>query len=87
MYLFMNGVTAAGCLVAGFFFMRLGGRTRDPLFPWFAAAFWLLAIERFVLSWLNTPEQSTPAVYVLRFAAFLCILYGIARKNVARRER
>ncbi len=84
MYLFLNGVIAAGCLVAAFFFLQMFRRTRDGLFVFFGLAFLILALERFVLSWMNTPEESTPAVYLLRLAAFLCILYAIVRKNLVR---
>lgn len=82
MYLFLNGFTAMGCLVAAFFFLRLQQRTADSLFGFFAGAFVLLAIERIVLSWMNVPEQSTPAVYLLRALAFLSIILGIAVKNM-----
>lgn len=84
MYLFLNGFTAMGCLVASFFFIQLRRRTADGLFAFFAAAFLLLAIERVVLSYMNVPEQSTPAVYVLRALSFLSIILGIVWKNLHR---
>ncbi len=71
-----------GCLVAAAFFLALRKRTADALFGFFAGAFILLALERMILSWMNTPEQSTPAVYLVRALAFLCIIAGIVSKNV-----
>ncbi|HEV7178624.1 MAG TPA: DUF5985 family protein [Candidatus Baltobacteraceae bacterium] len=81
MYLFVNGMIAMGCLVATCFFLLLRRRTSDALFAFFAAAFFLLAVERFVLSWMDIPEQSTSAVYLIRFMAFVCIILGIVWKN------
>lgn len=85
MYLFLNGLVAAGCVVAGMFFMRMRSRTGDAFFLFFALAFWILALERLVLSWLNVPEELTPTVYLLRLIAFLSILFAIVRKNLAPR--
>lgn len=82
MYLFLNGVAATGSLFAGLLFLRLGSRTNDRFFTWFALAFWLLALERVILSLLNAPESSSPAVYLVRLAAFFCIIYAVVSKNL-----
>lgn len=84
MYLFFNGVIAMGCFVAALFFARMLKRTSDRLFLYFAVAFSILALERLVLSALNTPETTTPVVYLMRLAAFICIIVGIVSKNVKR---
>ncbi|HET9029278.1 MAG TPA: DUF5985 family protein [Candidatus Aquilonibacter sp.] len=87
MYLFLNGVVAMGCFVAALFFGRMGKRTADRFFLLFAIAFWLLGLERLLLSWLNAPETTTPAIYLMRLAAFLCIIFAIVSKNVEGRAR
>jgi hypothetical protein len=84
MYLFLNGFTSMGCLVAALFFLDLRRRTGDAFFAFFAGAFLLLGVERVVLGFLNVPEQSTPAVYVLRALAFSLIILGIVWKNLHR---
>lgn len=86
MYLFVNGIVAMGCLVAAMFFDRLGRKTRDRLFAWFAIAFLIFAVERLVLSILNQPESGTPAIYLMRLAGFLCIIGAIVNKNLEGRR-
>jgi uncharacterized membrane protein YqgA involved in biofilm formation len=86
MYLFVNGVVAMGSLVAALFFQRLGEKTRDRLFTLFAVAFTFFALERLVLSVMNTPEAQTPAIYLMRLAGFLCIIVAIIRKNLEARR-
>ncbi len=86
MYLFVNGVVAMGCLVAAMFFQRLGRKTHDRLFPLFAIAFVIFAVERFVLGIMNTPEAQTPAIYLMRLAGFLCIIVAIVGKNLEARR-
>ena len=75
------GALAAGYVVAGLFVAKFWSRTGDRLVAIFAAAFWLLAIQRIatVLSdrWL---EDATP-LYALRLVAFLLILIAIIDKN------
>lgn len=82
MYLFINGIVAMGCLVAAMFFQRLGRKTQDRLFGLFAVAFVIFALERLVLSIMNTPEAGTPTVYLMRLAGFLCIIVAIVGKNL-----
>lgn len=75
------GALAAGYAVAGLFFLRFWSRTGDRLFAMFAAAFWLLAVQRVAtivtFSWL---EDST-WLYSLRLVAFVLILVAIIDKN------
>lgn len=86
MYLFLNGVAAGGCVVVAAVFYRMWKRTEDRLFIWFCVAFVLFALERFLLSWLNQPEEANAAIYLLRLCAFLCILVAIVSKNLERRS-
>lgn len=87
MYLFVNGIIGMGCLVAAIFFWRMARKTSDRLFVWFTLAFALLALERLILSAYNTPEESTPLVYLLRLAAFGFIIFAIVGKNLESSRR
>lgn len=77
---YFMGVATAGFLMAGIFFLRFWTKTRDQLFGAFAAAFFLLAVERAVL-FFTYGDQPHSAFYLLRLAAFLIIGYAIVRKN------
>ena len=83
LYDFLSGMVAAGFLVAGLFFFRFWSRTGDPLFRSFAIAFWLLGLGQAVLALAGIPVEERSWVYLFRLAAFLLILFAIARKNRA----
>ena len=81
---FVAGMLAAGYLVAGLFFARFWSRTRERLFAMFAAAFWLLAIQRVAIVITARWLEDASWLYTLRLAAFLLILIAIVDKNRAR---
>lgn len=83
-YDFLSGAVAFGFLVIGLFFIRFWYRLRDPLFFWFALAFWLLGAAQSTLALANIPVEERSAIYLIRLAAFLLILFAIFRKNRAR---
>ena len=76
-----------GFWAIGLFFFRFWRKTRDTLFCTFAAAFWVLAIERLVLFLTNPESEVRPLVYLIRFFAFLLIAVAIFAKNRPRRTR
>ncbi|HEY3886487.1 MAG TPA: DUF5985 family protein [Vicinamibacterales bacterium] len=78
---FWYGAIAMGCWVAGLFFLRFWRATRDRLFAFFAAAFWLLAAERVALVAVAVDESTRHYFFFLRLAAFVLIIIGIADKN------
>ena len=78
---FLSGVLACGFWVAGLFFWRFWRSSRDRLFLFFACAFWLMCVERFVLIEWRAALELNPLVYVLRVVAFLLIIVGIVEKN------
>jgi hypothetical protein len=82
---FISGMTTAGFLLAGLFFLKFWFRSRDILFFIFAAAFWLLAANQMLLVILNLPREEQGWIYLLRLAAFALILVAIIHKNLARR--
>ncbi|MBV8518338.1 MAG: hypothetical protein JO197_13150 [Acidobacteria bacterium] len=77
---FLSGSLAAGYLVAGLFFLRFWRETRDRLFGYFATAFFILSLQRVLL----TLFTAHTALYVVRLAAFVLILWAIAEKNRGR---
>jgi hypothetical protein len=79
---FLSGGVTIGCLAIGFFFYQFWKATRDKFFAAFAAAFWLLAVERIVLIATAPMHEWEPYVYLIRFAAFLMILGAIISKNL-----
>ncbi|HEY8296696.1 MAG TPA: DUF5985 family protein [Candidatus Baltobacteraceae bacterium] len=85
MYLFLSGIIAMGSFVAAVYFANFWRRTSERLLLYFAIAFALLALERLILAIFDLPEQAQPAIYTIRFIAFVLILIGIAAKNRPRR--
>jgi uncharacterized protein DUF5985 len=61
------------------FFFRFWRKTRDRLFGFFSAAFLLLGLER--ISILMVSGELHGLVYLLRFCAFLLIIFAIVEKN------
>jgi hypothetical protein len=78
---FLNGAIMMGFIIAGLFFLRFHRRTRERLFAMFAAAFFVLAIERVVLACVNPAAEFRPYVYLIRLMAFLLIIIAIVNKN------
>jgi hypothetical protein len=79
--IFMNGAIAMGCMVAGACFLRFWRDTRDRLFVFFAAAFFVLALERVGLLFVGRDEAARASIYIARLAGFALIILGIADKN------
>ncbi len=84
---FASGALALGHALAGLFFLRFWRDTHDRLFAWFAAAFGMLAVQRFaVLATFSWLEQTTWA-YVIRLIGFVLIIIGIVEKNRTAQKR
>jgi Ca2+/Na+ antiporter len=77
----LTGATIMACFVVGLFFLRFWKRTRDRLFAMFAAAFWLMAVNRIVLVSLDEESEFRTPVYAVRLLAFVIILIAIIDKN------
>lgn len=78
---FLSGVAAAGSLGVGLFFLRMWRETRDRFFVLFGLAFWVLALNWFLLVWAQPSNEHRHYFYVLRLAAFLLIIVAIVDKN------
>ena len=81
MNLFISGALVAGYLTAGLFFLRFWRQSRDRLFACFAAAFWLLALQRAALAAADLRGEEVAWLYVVRLLAFLLILGAVIDKN------
>ena len=85
MKLLVSGALLAGYATVALFFLKFHRRTGDRLFGFFAAAFALLALQRFGLSLLDDRAGAGGEwMYVLRLLAFVLILYAIWDKNRVR---
>lgn len=84
---FIRGALFTAYTVAGLFFCRFWRRTQENLFAWFAAAFWLMALERLVMLSGRVSEEQYAFVHLIRLAAFVMIIMAIVNKNRAGRRR
>jgi hypothetical protein len=74
---FLSGALTMAYAVAGLFFLRFWRDSRDRLFAFFSAAFWILAAQRAVVTLCNVGET----IYLLRALAFVLIIIAIVDKN------
>lgn len=79
--LLLTGGIAMGSFVAGLVFMRFWRQTRDVFFLCFGLSFWLEAGNRVALGLIPHTDESEPAFYLVRLAAYGLILYAIWHKN------
>lgn len=77
----ISGAILLGFWAIGVFFSRFWRASGDRFFGFFAIAFWLLAVERLVLIFLDPAHEMRPYVYAIRLIAFLVIIYAIFDKN------
>lgn len=73
----LAGALAMGFAVAGLFFLRFWKESRDRLFLLFAAAFFLLGLDRVIASTTAVGD----AVYLIRLSAFVLIVAAVLDKN------
>ena len=81
---FLLGATTMATGVIGLVFLRFYRRTRDRLFLFFAAAFWIEALGR-VWMWQRSPlDENDTVIYVIRLVSYGLILAAILDKNLRR---
>lgn len=80
---FNAGAITLGYAVIGLFFLRFWRRTGDGLFAAFAGAFGLMAMNSFLVEFLNLPREHVGWVYLLRLGAFALIIAAIVNKNMS----
>jgi hypothetical protein len=84
---FLNGAITFGFLVAAVFFLRFWRRSAERLFAMFAAAFFVLAIERVILALVSPENEFRSFVYIVRLVAFVLIIIAIVDKNRGAKPR
>jgi uncharacterized membrane protein HdeD (DUF308 family) len=77
----LQGAVGMASGVAALFFLRFWTQTRDSFFLFFAAAFAIDALARFVLGFAELSEETQPLVYGARLITFGLIIIAIIRKN------
>jgi hypothetical protein len=78
---FLSGAIAFAFAMIAVCFFRFWRRSRTRLFGLFSGAFFLLAVERFVLVFSNPDNEFAFYVYSIRLAAFLVIIAAIVDQN------
>lgn len=82
--IFLQAVSAAGAWVAGLLFFRFWRESRDRLFAFFGAAFWLLSLSWALLALISPNDDTRPYIYGIRLVAFALIIFAIVDKNRTR---
>lgn len=77
----LQGAVGMASAIAALFFLRFWRHTRDGFFLFFAAAFAIDALARFVLGFAELSEETQPLVYGARLLTFGLIIIAIIRKN------
>ena len=83
--LILTGALILGFWVGGLLFLKYWKTTRDGLFAWFAAAFWMMMVERALLAIVNPEDEARPYVYLLRLLAFSMLIVAVIQKNKSKR--
>ena len=78
---FCWGMLSMASLVASLFFLKYWRIMGDRLFAFFAVAFALLALNWLALCVIDPAFEARHLLYLIRLAAFVVILVGIADKN------
>jgi hypothetical protein len=77
----VSGGIIMGNLVVGLYFLRFWKESADRLFLIFAAAFWLLAVQRVSLVLFAGDRDADVYLYLIRLLAFVLIIAAILDKN------
>ena len=85
MKIFLDGAIMMSFCVAGLCFLKFWARTHDRLFLMFSFSFFIMAINRLLLTWFvlrgDNPDESQTIIYLIRLAAYVIILIAIVVKN------
>ena len=75
------GAIAMASFVAGLYFLKFWRSTRGRFFLFFAIGFWIEAINRVLLAFMDPLPEEFPIFYLIRLFAFGLILFAIVDKN------
>jgi len=77
----LSGAVAMASFVATLFFLKYWQRTRDSFFLFFALAFGIDSMSRFVLGIASISDETEPLYYLPRLISFGLIIAAIVIKN------
>jgi hypothetical protein len=77
----LSGILFAEYATIALFFLRFWTTSRDRLFLLFSTAFGMLAVQRLAIALTREVLEHGAALYLLRLAAFLMIIWAIVDKN------
>jgi len=77
----LTGAVAMASVLAMLFFVKYWQRTRDSFFLYFALAFGIDGLSRFVLGIASISDETEPLYYIPRLIAFVLIIVAILAKN------
>lgn len=83
----LSGATAFASLLASVYFLKFWRRTADTLFLFFAAAFAIDAVARFVLAVVQATNASEPVYFIPRLITYSLIVLSIVGKNALPKKR
>lgn len=75
----ISGAIIMSCWAIALFFIRFFRKSYDPIFLYFAVAFFLFGTER--IAFVFSADEMKVYVYLIRLAAFMVIVFGIIHKN------
>lgn len=78
---FLYGAVMMAAFCNGIFFLKFWRKTADRFFSLFAAAFFLLSLERWFLLFLKADNETNTWVFLLRLLAFAIIIGAVIDKN------
>lgn len=78
---FLNGITFMGAITSSMFFFKFWKSTKDKFFLMFSISFFILALNRVALTYLDIGDENKLLFYVLRALAFILIIFAIVGKN------
>ena len=78
---FIHGALFLACGVCGLFFFHFWTLSRDRLFVYLAASFWILGLHWLVLGLSDPAQETRHYFYAARLLAFGLIVIGILDKN------
>jgi hypothetical protein len=81
------GAIAMATVTTGVFFLRFWAMTKDRFFLFFAAAFLIEGVNRFLLGFLNDPTDDSPIYYAIRLLSYGLIVVAIVDKNLPRKKK
>jgi len=77
----LQAVSATLAGVSGLLFFRFWRESRDPLFVFFSAGFWIMSASWILLAMVSPTGEARPYIFAVRLVAFLFLIAGMIDKN------